>query len=213
MRRAAAIAIAALVGAGLATAYFARERAATAPDTPDSGVAPNIAPSIVPDTAARPETPVAERRPSVARPPPRDEPAHPAEPPPVGASDGSLHEGRPDFPEEHGDDYANSYLRVAERFRGEPRDPTAAVALERDILDRFAAMPGLELTTLEVECRTTTCRVRMVERPGEEFREHGGSGFQSVVQGFGVAVSTMREAQDGSTIFEWLLARDAETTQ
>ena len=114
---------------------------------------------------------------------------------------------------EHDDDFANRYLEVAERFRAERRDPAAAVPLEREILDRFAAITGLEVTTLDVECRITTCRVRMAERPGVEFKPlEGPGGFQNIVEGFGTVVSTLSEAEDGSTVFEWLLARERPAT-
>ena len=110
---------------------------------------------------------------------------------------------------EHDDEFANKYLEIAERFRGEPRDPTSAVSLEREILDRFAAITGLAVTTLDVTCRTTTCRVRMVEQPGAELQPlQGPGGFQNIVEGFGTVVSTVSENADGSTVFEWLLARD-----
>jgi hypothetical protein len=212
MRRAAAIAIAAAVGAGLATAYLALERPTPGPVGTDTGAAPSIAPPIAPDAAARAAPSGAEPTPPGAQPPPSADPPRPTEPRPAAADDPL--EPPLELSGEHGDDFATSYLRVADRFRNEPRDPTAAVVLEREILDRFAAMPGLELTALEVECRTTTCRVRMVERPGAEFREVGGSGgFQTIGDGFGVFVGTTREAADGSTVFEWLLSRDASATQ
>ena len=210
MRRAAAIAIAAAIGAGLATAYLERERAATpapAPLDADVPARATLAPGVTTESSPADAPPA----PSVAT-PRSGAPTEPAELAPPLAADDSV-DPRSELAVEHDGDFATSYLRVAERFRDEPRDPTAAVALEREILDRFAAMTGLELTTLDVECRTTTCRVRMIERPGSEFREVGGPGFQSIGQGFGATVGTTRVLEDGSTIFEWLLARDAAATQ
>jgi hypothetical protein len=209
MSRAAAIAMAAALGAGLATAYLARERVTTVSSRRDE-VAPAPATTPLPAPgAASGAPPRAESTPFGGEDPRSASDLAPAATPPTATGAGDRREPGAQVFGEHDDDFANRYVQVAERFRGERRDPTAALPLEREILDRFAALTGLEVTTLDVECRSTTCRVRMAERPREESRPlQGPGGFQNLVTGFGTVVSTVSEAEDGSTVFEWLLARD-----
>jgi hypothetical protein len=209
MRRAAAIVV--TVGVGFAIAYAAHERAPSVASRPDAAAAAPPATPVPPPAsdASTPPDPgplVAEgRRPADALPaaiaPILD--ADDRREPPIDRAPQAEVLG------EHDDEFVNRYLEIAERFRGEPRNPTAAVSLEREILDRFAALTGLAVTTLDVTCRTTTCRIRMVEQPGAEFQPLKGPGsFQNLVEGFGTVVSHVTEADDGSAVFEWLLARD-----
>jgi len=50
-------------------------------------------------------------------------------------------------------------------FAAEPIDWTWAPDAEADLLARFAQMPGLTLTSLQVHCRSTMCRLEVVQ-PG-----------------------------------------------
>jgi hypothetical protein len=213
MRRAAAIAAAGAVALGIV--YVARERTAPAPNEAGeaaplpSASPPAAPPPVATEAGGRAAASGAPATPSGAQ--PRStaniEPSAAASPTTAPVVD--QREPQPEVLGEHDDEFANEYLRVAERFRSEPRDPTSAVSLEREILDRFAAITGLAVTTLDVTCRTTTCQVRMVEQPGAEFQPlPGPGGFENLVEGFGTVVSTVTEGDDGRAVFEWLLARD-----
>ena len=52
---------------------------------------------------------------------------------------------------------------VAEEWAAEPVDPEWASPARTDILSRFAERPGLAFIALQVECRTTMCRVEMTQ--------------------------------------------------
>jgi hypothetical protein len=53
-------------------------------------------------------------------------------------------------------------LETERTFAAEPRDPDWSTAAESQVLAKFAEMPGLELVSLEVECRQTLCRLQFV---------------------------------------------------
>jgi hypothetical protein len=57
-----------------------------------------------------------------------------------------------------------------QEFAREPIDATWAPGAEADLLAAFAQMPGLELIDLQVECRSTMCRLELTQprsAPGE----------------------------------------------
>lgn len=59
-------------------------------------------------------------------------------------------------------------LVEAERaFAAERVDPAWASAMEGHILGEIARTPSLELVTLQVECRTRTCRVHLVQQQSQ----------------------------------------------
>jgi hypothetical protein len=51
-------------------------------------------------------------------------------------------------------------LETERTFAAEPRDPEWSTAAESHILGKLAEIPGTGLTTLEVECRQTLCRLQ-----------------------------------------------------
>jgi hypothetical protein len=51
-------------------------------------------------------------------------------------------------------------------FAEEPVDSTWAPAKEADVLAKFAQMPGLKLIDLQVECRSTMCRLQVMQPTG-----------------------------------------------
>lgn len=53
-------------------------------------------------------------------------------------------------------------LETERTFAAEPRDPDWSTAAEAQILAKFAEIPGLELASLEVDCRQTLCRLQFV---------------------------------------------------
>jgi hypothetical protein len=52
---------------------------------------------------------------------------------------------------------------VAEEWAAELADPEWAVRAQTDLLSRLAERPGLALIALQVECKTTMCRVEMTQ--------------------------------------------------
>jgi hypothetical protein len=51
-------------------------------------------------------------------------------------------------------------------FAAEPIDATWAPGAEAGLLAKFAAMPGLKLVDLRVECRSTMCRLQLTQPAG-----------------------------------------------
>ena len=51
-------------------------------------------------------------------------------------------------------------------FAAEPVDAAWAPGAEADLLAKFAQMPGLKLVDLQVECRSTMCRVQLTQPRG-----------------------------------------------
>jgi hypothetical protein len=51
-------------------------------------------------------------------------------------------------------------------FVAEPIDATWAPGAEADLLAKFAQMPGLKLIDLNVECRSTMCRLQLTQPSG-----------------------------------------------
>jgi len=207
MRRAAAIVV--TVGFGLAVAYVAHERTIRVSSRRAEAAPPSTGTPGPSRSASNPSTTRPDRTPLVVEGRGSADASSPTSMTPIRGTD-DRPEPQIEVLGEHDDDFMNRYLEIAARFRSEPRDPTSAVSLEREILDRFSALTGLAVTTLDVTCKTTTCRVRMVEQPGVEFQPlQGPGGFQNIVDGFGTVVSTLSESDDGATTFEWLLARDS----
>jgi hypothetical protein len=176
-----------------------------APPAPTRSPAPPAArtpPIDAPSRSARGDAPERAAPPPRAASPATVAPAvDPAAPPPLA---GDTDPGADPLADS---DFAARYLRVAELFRREPRDPTASVAMEREVLDRIAQQPGLALTSIDVECRTTTCRVQLIGP--DVVDESRNIGFEE----FGAAVGSTRIGADGSLITELLLARDAAAAQ
>jgi hypothetical protein len=51
-------------------------------------------------------------------------------------------------------------------FAAEPVDASWAPGAEADVLAKFAQMPGLKLIDLQVECRSTMCRLQVTQPSG-----------------------------------------------
>ena len=54
-------------------------------------------------------------------------------------------------------------MQVEREFVAEPVDAAWAPGAEADLLAKFAQMPGLKLIDLQVECRSTMCRVQLTQ--------------------------------------------------
>jgi hypothetical protein len=65
-----------------------------------------------------------------------------------------------------------AFVAADGRFAAEAVDPLWAPSIEAEILDEFAQVSSVQLVTLEVECRTTVCRIEVLERAvgGREMR-------------------------------------------
>jgi hypothetical protein len=71
-------------------------------------------------------------------------------------------------------------------FAAEGVDPQWATATEADILGKIAQINGLTVVDLRVECRTTMCRVQLVE-PRRTTPESPYGSFPDLVETFGLA--------------------------
>ena len=77
---------------------------------------------------------------------------------------------------------------IEKAFAAEAVDPLWAPGMEGNILGQLAQSSGLRLVTLQVECRTSLCRVQLVEGPSK--RTDMGA-FRDLVSGFGLDVWRM----------------------
>jgi hypothetical protein len=74
---------------------------------------------------------------------------------------------------------------IEKAFAAEPVDPLWATGMERNILDQLAQATGLQVVTMRVECRTSMCRVQLVEPPS---KRRGPEAFLDLVRDFGLDV-------------------------
>ena len=93
-------------------------------------------------------------------------------------------------------------------FAAEPVDPLWATGVERNILGQLA-QANLRLVTMQVECRTSMCRVQLVEPPS---KSPDMRAFQDLVRGFGLDVWRMEGSrnQNGATTTVAYLARPGD---
>jgi hypothetical protein len=93
-------------------------------------------------------------------------------------------------------------------FATEPVDPLWATGVERNILSQLA-QADLRLVTMQVECRTSMCRVQLVEPPS---KRPDMAAFQDLVRGFGLDVWRMQGFgnQSGATTTVAYLARPGD---
>jgi hypothetical protein len=80
-------------------------------------------------------------------------PLLPNQAPPTPMADVLARRGMPVIPE---------LIETERRFALEPVDPAWSTAAEARILTKIAEVPGLELVSLDVECRQTLCRLQFV---------------------------------------------------
>jgi hypothetical protein len=73
---------------------------------------------------------------------------------------------------------------IEQAFAAERVDPVWATGMERNILDQLA-QANLKLVTMQVECRTSMCRVQLIEPPSKP-RDPGA--FLDLVRDFGLDV-------------------------
>jgi hypothetical protein len=75
---------------------------------------------------------------------------------------------------------------IEKAFAAEAVDPLWATGVERNILDQIAQV-NLQLVTMQVECRTSMCRVQLVEGP----KRMDMPAFRDLVSAFGLDVWRM----------------------
>ena len=83
-------------------------------------------------------------------------------------------------------------------FAAEPVDATWAPGAEADLLARFAQMPGLTLTSLQVHCRSTMCRLEVVQPGGAPPAEGGQRPFSILRDSVGLEPRWMMQIGDRS---------------
>ncbi len=74
---------------------------------------------------------------------------------------------------------------IEQAFVAERVDPLWATGMERTILDHLAQANGLEVATMQVECRTSMCRVQLIEPPSKPWNP---GAFHDLVRDFGLDV-------------------------
>lgn len=95
---------------------------------------------------------------------------------------------------------------IEKAFAAEAVDPLWASGMEGNILGHIAQAKGLQLVTMQVECRTSMCRVHLMEPPS---RSADMNAFRDLVRGFGLDVWRMQNLgnQSGATTTVAYLAR------
>jgi hypothetical protein len=76
-------------------------------------------------------------------------------------------------------------ISIEKAFAAEPVDPLWATGMERNILDQLAQAKGLAVVTMQVECRTSMCRVQLIEPPS---KPRDAVAFHDLVRDFGLEV-------------------------
>jgi len=99
-------------------------------------------------------------------------------------------------------------ISIETAFASERVDPLWAIGVERNILDRIA-QANLQLVTMQVECRTSLCRVQLMERPS---KSPDMAAFRDLVRGFGLDVWRMHNLgnESGATTTVAYLARPGD---
>lgn len=83
-------------------------------------------------------------------------------------------------------------------FAAEPVDAAWAPGAEADLLAKFAQMPGLKLIDLQVECRSTMCRLQMTQPSGQRAAEGGRQPFNLLRDSIGLVPRWMNVVGDAS---------------
>ena len=97
---------------------------------------------------------------------------------------------------------------MEQAFAAERVDPLWATGMEGNILGRIA-QANLQLVTMQVECRTSMCRVQLMEHPS---KSPDMAAFRDLVRGFGLDVWRMQNLgnQSGATTTVAYLARPGD---
>jgi hypothetical protein len=98
---------------------------------------------------------------------------------------------------------------IEKAFATESVDPLWASGMEGNILSHIAQAKGLQLVTMQVECRTSMCRVHLMEPPS---KSPDMNAFRDLVRGFGLDVWRMQYLgnQSGAATTVAYLARPGD---
>jgi len=98
---------------------------------------------------------------------------------------------------------------IEKAFAAERVDPLWANGMEGNILGQIAQAKGLQLVTMQVECRTSMCRVQLMEPPS---KSPDMAAFRDLVRGFGLDVWRMQNLgnHSGATTTVAYLARPGD---
>ena len=98
---------------------------------------------------------------------------------------------------------------IEKAFTAESVDPLWASGMEGNILGQIAQAKGLQLVTMQVECRTSMCRVHLMEPPS---KSPDMNAFRDLVRGFGLEVWRMQNLgnQSGAATTVAYLARPGD---
>ena len=83
-------------------------------------------------------------------------------------------------------------------FAAEPIDSTWASGAEAEVLGKFAQMPGLKLIDLQVECRSTMCRIELTQ-PNHGAPDGSPLSFNILRDSLGLEPRWMMMVGSGST--------------
>jgi hypothetical protein len=83
-------------------------------------------------------------------------------------------------------------------FAAEPVDAAWAPGAEADLLATYAQMPGLRLIDLQVECRSTMCRVQLTQPRGATAADGGPRPFSILLDSAGLKPRYMNMISDPS---------------
>lgn len=98
-------------------------------------------------------------------------------------------------------DFAATYRELNQRFQGQEGDPRA-VEMETQILNHLSQQTGIALTGIEVQCRSTICRVQLSGSDASEKSRLFGS-----LEAFGRVIGTSLKGPGGVAISEVFVER------
>jgi hypothetical protein len=78
---------------------------------------------------------------------------------------------------------------MEQAFAAERVDPFWATGMEGNILSQLAQAKGLQVVTMQVACRTSVCRLQLMERPS---KSPDMAAFRDLVRGLGLDVWRMQ---------------------
>lgn len=169
-------AVVGLIAIGIALALFLRLRGGESPAPLDGLAQPPEAPEArargaAADSAAPAELPVAPAARAITAPepsPPRaplpgETPATPMAQAIADQRNNMIIRNARVPRDEEGSPVPQGLAEGERQFAAEPIDSEWAPGAESDLLAKFAQMPGLKLIDLQVECRSTMCRLQLTQ--------------------------------------------------
>ena len=91
-----------------------------------------------------------------------------------------------------------TFSQLAERFESESKDPTWSAATETQIFGKISAINDLAVLSLDVDCRTSMCRIRVVQD------NMSSSSMQALVSVIGSPSWLLQNPSDPTLHIVWL---------